>query len=468
MPAGLGITGSLVLIAAGAFVLGHALSGALRAPPAKPAAFARPGPAGQIPSPGPVAQAPLGATQASIVATSPAHPVVGARETSSARISATEISSTETSNPVRGAKAPIGGESSGASVVPGARPANAQAKASPAPADGSEPPAATPALERSAEAPTAEPDAPPATSTPAVSPPPVTAADKAMSAPPDAVRSLGFLAQVKDLSEAVAAIRNRRGDNQMAEAAAELDQLIPDLLENRANPTSWSNLADALARAGQRSAAIAVANRGMNAAKRQQDGEAVTRSTQQLAQLELTGAQPAAVAASASAKAKAKPKGLGPAAAAAAAVAVAAQTPAPAGASSEQLSAALDEALRRSAATEALAILQQMADGSIARGDYAAALKAYNDAIQIAHIEKLTEVRADQYANVGRLYWKKGDKAEAEAFWRAARDQYEQFEITSKVAEMNALLAKSSPNAASSPSRPIQNGKRTSSFYSMR
>ena len=95
MPAGLtrrqvGIAGSLVSIAAGAFVLGDALSGALRAPPAKPAAFARPGPAGQIPSPGPVAQAPQGAPQASIVATSPAHPVVGARETSSARISATE------------------------------------------------------------------------------------------------------------------------------------------------------------------------------------------------------------------------------------------------------------------------------------------------------------------------------------------------------------------------------------------
>ena len=68
----------------------------------------------------------------------------------------------------------------------------------------------------------------------------------------------------------------------------------------------------------------------------------------------------------------------------------------------------------------------------------------------------------------GRLHWKKGDKTEAEAFWRAARDQYEQLDVTAKVAEMNTLLRQGSPGALASPSRPTQSGKRTTSVFTIR
>jgi len=132
------------------------------------------------------------------------------------------------------------------------------------------------------------------------------------------------------------------------------------------------------------------------------------------------------------------------------------------------LSGALDEALRNNAATQALKILQQMAEGSIARGDYAAAQHAYGQAISLAHLSRLGEERADQYANLGRMYWQKGDRGEAEAYWRAARDQYEQFDLTAKAAEMNALLRQSSPAAMVSPSRPLQTGKKTSSIIELR
>jgi hypothetical protein len=128
----------------------------------------------------------------------------------------------------------------------------------------------------------------------------------------------------------------------------------------------------------------------------------------------------------------------------------------------------LEVALQASAASDALAILQKMAEGSLQRGDYAAAKKAYNDALEIAHSREMTEQRADQYANLGRLHWKEGNKTEAEAYWRAARDQYEQFELPAKVAGMDALLRKASPGALNSSSRPAQTGKKTSSIIELR
>ena len=134
----------------------------------------------------------------------------------------------------------------------------------------------------------------------------------------------------------------------------------------------------------------------------------------------------------------------------------------------DKLAGALDEALRNNAAAEALKILQQMAQGSIARGDYAAAQQSYNHAIKVAHLSKLGEARADQYANLGRMFLQKGDHAEAQAYWRAARDQYEQFDMSAKVAEMNTLLRQISPAALASPSRPSQSGKKTSSIIELR
>ena len=249
---------------------------------------------------------------------------------------------------------------------------------------------------------------------------------------PAARRNLGFLTELTGVSEAIAAIDARKD-----EVAGSLDRLVQGVIDDRSDPMAWSNLAAALDRGDQRSAAIAVANRGMNAAKRQQDGGAVTQLTQQIARLELAGSgarpgDPAAV-----------------------------QEP-------DKLAGALDDALRNNAAAEALKILQQMAQGSMARGDFAAAQTAYNQAINLAHLSKLGGARADQYANLGRMFLQKGDRGEAEAYWRAARDQYEQFDMTAQVAEMNTLLRQLSPAALSSPSRPTQNGKKTSSIIELR
>ena len=274
------------------------------------------------------------------------------------------------------------------------------------------------------------------------------------------VRDIGFLAELKDVPEAIAAVDAFRGDPNRGDVSAELDRLIAAVRENRDNPMAWSQLAAALDRAQQRQAAIAVANRGMNAAKRQQDGEAMTQLTQQLAQLELSAAQ--------TIPAKPAQSPAQPQARAAVKAALAQAAEAPPEAAPDKLAAALDEALRNSAAADALRILQQMAEGSIGRGDFAAAQRAYNDAMQIAHAGDLKEARADQYANLGRLHWKKGDKTEAEAFWRAARDQYEQLDVTAKVAEMNTLLRQGSPGALASPSRPTQSGKRTTSVFTIR
>lgn len=281
---------------------------------------------------------------------------------------------------------------------------------------------------------------------------PVSPPAAAPAAPEPAARQLGFLAEIKDLPEAIAAIDALRRDPNAGDASVALDRLVPAVIDNRSDPMTWSQLAASLARAGQRKAAIAVANRGLGAAKRQQDGEAVTQLTQQLAQLELAGGVAAAPVAPSSARKLSTPGRAAPAAAR------------PAETSETGLAAALEVALHNSAANDALSILKQMAEGSIKRGDFAGAQKSYGDAIQIAHAMQLSEARADQYANLGGLHWKKGDKAEAEAFWRAARDQYEQFNVPAKVADMNALLRQSSPAALSSPSRPIQNGKKTSSF----
>ena len=132
------------------------------------------------------------------------------------------------------------------------------------------------------------------------------------------------------------------------------------------------------------------------------------------------------------------------------------------------LNADLENAIQANAAADALAILSKMAEGSMSRGDYAAAKKAYNDALEIAHSSQLNEQRADQYANLGKLHWKEGNKSEAEAYWRAARDQYEQFDLPKKVAEIDALLRKASPNAVNSTYRPVVSGKRSSSVIELR
>ena len=263
---------------------------------------------------------------------------------------------------------------------------------------------------------------------------------------PAARRNLGFLTELTGVTEAIAAIDARKD-----EVAGSLDLLVQGVIDNRSDPMAWSHLAAALDRGGQRSAAIAVANRGMNAAKRQQDGGAVTQLTQQIARLELAGSEARAPAAAGLAKGGGARPG----------------EPAPVQ-EPDKLAGALDDALRNNAAAEALKILQQMAQGSMAKGDFAAAQTAYNQAINLAHLSKLGGARADQYANLGRMFLQKGDRGEAEAYWRAARDQYEQFDMTSKVAEMNALLRQLSPAALSSPSRPAQNGKKTSSIFELR
>lgn len=284
----------------------------------------------------------------------------------------------------------------------------------------------------------------------------------AAPAPPVAVssgqapggRRLGLLGDVTGLPEAVAAIDRTGG-----ETAKALDIALGRIASDRSDPEPLSDLADLLAQAGHRPAAVTIANRGMMAARSQQNGEVLTRLTRQLAQLELAQAQPETARAAASARAQPEPAPPRPAPP---------RLDASTDASPEKLSDALDVALRDNAAADALAILQQMADGSIRRGDFAAAQKAYSDALAIAHTRQMTEARADQYANLGRMFWKKGDKGEAVAYWRAARDQYEQFEVPAKVADMNSLLRQASPTAATSPSRPSQSGKKTSSIIELR
>lgn len=455
------IGGGLLVLSIGAFALGHALSEAFKPLPVivpMPMASA-PEPAATMPpvamtKPEPMApaqnSAPVG-TQAPVSppkpealavasqppATNPAvSPTVppSAQATISPASPAPDVSSPAVAAPVVSEERRAKARKDAAGHWDGKPGAIAAAPSAPAT---SAMPAATSA-----------PDAiPPVKSVAAVSAAvPAAASSSSAVAAPTAPRNLGFLTELKGVPEAIAAIDARKD-----EIAGSLDLLVQGVVDNRSDPLSWSHLAAALDRGGQRPAAIAVANRGMNAAKRLQDGAAVTQLTQQIAQFELAGGaaqQSSALAAGkVSGSRKAEP----------------AQATAP-----DMLDGALDEALRNNAAAEALKILQQMAQGSIVRGDYAAAQQSYNHAIKVAHLSKLGEARADQYANLGRMFLQKGDRAEAQAYWRAARDQYEQFDMTGKVAEMNMLLRQISPAAVASPSRPVQNGKKTSSIIELR
>lgn len=299
----------------------------------------------------------------------------------------------------------------------------------------------------------------------AVAPPADTPAPQDPLAPPgrsttvDGTDGLGFLAAIAGLPQALVTIQTGS-----AAAWPDIDSRVRAVLANRDDSGVWDNLASALERAGQRSAAIAVANFALEAAKRTQDGNAVNRLTRQIAQFELSGKEaaspPKSPPVSRQTAAQVKP--------AVAGGQPKAETSPASSTAPDKLDAELDNALRNNAAAEALKILQQMAQGSIARGDFAAAQKSYNAALNLAHLSRLGEQRADQYANLGRLNWKKGDRGEAEAYLRAARDQYEQFDLTAKAAEMTALLRQISPSAVASPSQPTQSGKRTSSIIELR
>jgi tetratricopeptide (TPR) repeat protein len=436
------IGGGLLVLSIGAFALGNALSEAF-----KPLPVIVPMPVASVPAVPPVAMA-------------KPEPMVPAQKPSAVAIQAPEAPRKPEAL-AAASQAPATN-----SAVSPTVPLSAQATISPAlPAPDVSSPAVAAAVaseERRAKARkdaashwndkpgaiAAAPLAPATLAMPAATPVPAPAAASSSSAvaAPTAPRNLGFLTELKGVPEAIVAIDARKD-----ETASSLDLLVQGVVDNRSDPLAWSHLAAALDRGGQRPAAIAVANRGMNAAKRTQDGAAVTQLTQQIAQFELAGGaaqQPAALAAGkVSGSRKAEP----------------ALITAP-----DQLDGALDEALRNNAAAEALKILQQMAQGSIARGDYAAAQQSYNHAIKVAHLSKLGEARADQYANLGRMFLQKGDRTEAEAYWRAARDQYEQFDMTAKVVEMNTLLRQISPSAVVSSSRPTQSGKKTSSVIELR
>ena len=426
------IGGGLLVLSIGAFALGHAVSEAFKPLPAivpLPASAPKPVASSSLPGPlssplsGPavppaVSPTPPPAAKAAIPSVLPAPDV-----SSPAAISPGASSDERRAKARKDAEAHWSGK-------PGAVAAGATLPAA------NESAVATPAPEavRPAKA---------AAALPAPGPMPIPA--NSATANSSAARSLGLLTEMKGVPEAIAAIDARKD-----EVASSLELLIQGVVDNRADPLSWSHLAAALDRGGQRAAAIAVANRGMSAAKRQQDGAAVTQLTQQIAQLELAGGdakQPVAVSVKASTSGKTEPATV--------------QAP-------DKLAGALDEALRNNAAAEALKILQQMAQGSIAKGDYASAQQSYNHAIKVAHLSKLGEARADQYANLGRMFLQKGDPNEAQAYWRAARDQYEQFDMTAKVAEMNTLLRQISPAALASPSRPSQSGKKTSSIIELR
>jgi tetratricopeptide (TPR) repeat protein len=427
------IGGGLLALSVGAFALGNALSAAFKPLPAiVPAPAIQPMPVASSPVLTPpvtaqvVPSVAIAKPEASAAAAQApaADPALPAPEGASPTVASSTTASANVASEERRAKA----RKDAAGHWNGKPGAVAVAPTVSAPA------------ERAAASPAPE------TVPPIKAPEPSPAPANSATANPTAIRNLGFLTELKGVPEAIAAI-----DSRQDETASSLDHLVQGVVDNRSDPMSWSHLAAALDRGGQRAAAIAVANRAMNAAKRQQDGAAVTQLTQQIAQLEMAGSDAKLPAAPASGKVgsarKAEP----------------ATNQAP-----DKLAGALDEALRNNAATEALKILQQMAQGSIAKGDYAAAQQSYNHAITVAHLSKLGEARADQYANLGRMFLQKGDRTEAEAYWRAARDQYEQFDMTAKVAEMNTLLRQISPAALASPSRPTQSGKKTSSIIELR
>ena len=107
-----------------------------------------------------------------------------------------------------------------------------------------------------------------------------------------------------------------------------------------------------------------------------------------------------------------------------------------------------------------LAMLRKMGDEARARRAFDTADEAYQSAMAMAFQLGLREETADQYANLGHLQRDKGDASEARSYWRAARDQYEQFGFTAKAAEMTELLRQLAPPPAQLKAKPAR-GRRT-------
>lgn len=101
-----------------------------------------------------------------------------------------------------------------------------------------------------------------------------------------------------------------------------------------------------------------------------------------------------------------------------------------------------------------LATLTKMGDEARARRDFETADEAYQSAMAMAFRQGLRAETADQYANLGHLSRDKGDTSEARSYWRAARDQYEQFGFSAKATAMTELLRQLAPPAAQVKAKP--------------
>lgn len=103
---------------------------------------------------------------------------------------------------------------------------------------------------------------------------------------------------------------------------------------------------------------------------------------------------------------------------------------------------------------------QRLAELALSQRQFEKADQLFQSALQSSHALGLPESMADQYASLGLVWAARGDRVEAETYWRAAKDQYEQLGLTVKAQTVTALLRASSPTALRSPSQPTTRGGR--------
>jgi tetratricopeptide (TPR) repeat protein len=107
------------------------------------------------------------------------------------------------------------------------------------------------------------------------------------------------------------------------------------------------------------------------------------------------------------------------------------------------LTRALEWAWQTNRGAEALQLLPRIGDLARRRRDFDTASRMYQDALALSHRMGQAEVMADQYANLGRTLAEKGERGEADTYWRSARDQYERLGLTQKAADAAAAIRQS-------------------------
>jgi tetratricopeptide (TPR) repeat protein len=130
-----------------------------------------------------------------------------------------------------------------------------------------------------------------------------------------------------------------------------------------------------------------------------------------------------------------------------------------AGEAEARYTAALDAAVKGYDTPHAIRIMQRLGDIARGRRELDRAAELYQGALGLSHRSGNAEAMADQYANLGRVFAEKGERGEAETYWRSARDQYVRLGLQAKTAEMAGLLgagAGVSPAAA----KPRKQGTR--------